>query len=104
MNKIEQKVETYRISKHRNRNFGMFIRLQKNTNVTYAQEAKFQASKLEKALRESFLWVSLNGVFSVFCEARLAFALERNADFLHSKQQVKKPFLFPLEILIPNKA
>jgi hypothetical protein len=67
--------------------------LQENRNITCAQEAKFQASKLEKTLLELFLQVSLDAFFPWFCEARLAFPLERNVDFLSSKHQFEKSFL-----------
>jgi hypothetical protein len=71
------------LGKQKNRNFGLFG-LQENINMICAQEARFHASELEKTLQEIFLWVFLM-LFSVFCETKLAFHLERNADFLRSK-------------------
>ena len=53
-------------------------------NVTCGQAAKFQALELEENIIAGIFHLGLLGCsfFLVFCEARLAFSLEKNTDFL----------------------
>ena len=108
-NRVEQKVENYRIWKHRNKNFGVFGS-QENKNVTCAQETKLSWLKAWENIVGIFPLCFLGCFFSyvLWSKVSLSFEKECNIPLFQTPSGGNFPMEFnPLFFLwkssIPNK-